>query len=296
MTSDRGRLIIRPARAADKERVLAFCQGTWDWGDYIAYVWDDWLSSPRGRLLVGEIDGEPVAVCRAALPTPSEGWLEGLRVDPSRRGAGIGLEMSRACLAAALDLGASVVRFATRSDNHPIHRIASELGYTRVASYVLASASPDPGDGPPSIELSASGAATAGVGLVGSETYRQTAGLVWEGWSCRKLTLEELDHRRSADEVFVLPADSPAALAVARIDVREVALEIDYLGEVGPWRESTDESIVHLALGLRGLAASRGLARIEAKIPELERVLSAIRRAGFEQTSDFGALWVFQHP
>ena len=36
--------IVRPARAVDKDAVLAFTQNTWEWGDYISYVWEQWLA------------------------------------------------------------------------------------------------------------------------------------------------------------------------------------------------------------------------------------------------------------
>ena len=42
---------IRPARPEDREAVLAFCMHTWDWGDYIESVWDEWLHDPQGKCM-----------------------------------------------------------------------------------------------------------------------------------------------------------------------------------------------------------------------------------------------------
>jgi hypothetical protein len=33
--------VIRRAEAADKNQVLAFCEHTFDWGDYLHLVWKD---------------------------------------------------------------------------------------------------------------------------------------------------------------------------------------------------------------------------------------------------------------
>lgn len=43
---------IRPAVPADREGVLAFSRNTFDWGDFIEHVWDDWLADQAGQLLV----------------------------------------------------------------------------------------------------------------------------------------------------------------------------------------------------------------------------------------------------
>jgi hypothetical protein len=39
---------IRRATAGDRAAVLAFCQDTFSWGDYIDQEWDDWLGDPTG--------------------------------------------------------------------------------------------------------------------------------------------------------------------------------------------------------------------------------------------------------
>jgi hypothetical protein len=49
---------IRDAIKTDKQEVLEFCTDTFQWGDYIHEVWDDWYSDRNGVLLVGEITSE----------------------------------------------------------------------------------------------------------------------------------------------------------------------------------------------------------------------------------------------
>ncbi len=90
--------VIRPARAADKQAVLAFCAHTFDWGDYLPEVWDEWLADARGQLLVATLDEVPVGVAKVTLLTPGEAWLEGLRVNLARtqtQRAGVEAEIGR---------------------------------------------------------------------------------------------------------------------------------------------------------------------------------------------------------
>ena len=41
-------LIIRPARPEDRPAVERICAHTWEWGDYIPEVWEEWLADKRG--------------------------------------------------------------------------------------------------------------------------------------------------------------------------------------------------------------------------------------------------------
>jgi GNAT superfamily N-acetyltransferase len=83
-------LLIRPAQPEDREAALAFTAHTWgEHGDYIHMVWEDWLHSDRGPLLVGVLDGEPVSLVKVTWNSPGEAWMEGMRVHPDRRGQGI---------------------------------------------------------------------------------------------------------------------------------------------------------------------------------------------------------------
>src|SRR5580765_381984 len=90
-------LEVRPAQPGDRDAVLAFCAHTWSDGDYIEYVWDDWLADDRGVLLVGLLDG--------------------MRVDPQYRREGFGRILTSRTLVAARERGASVARLITSSDN-----------------------------------------------------------------------------------------------------------------------------------------------------------------------------------
>src|ERR1700682_4870574 len=55
-------LEVRQAQEHNRQAVLAFCNQTWEWGDYIAYVWDEWLHDENGVLFVATMDEQPVGV------------------------------------------------------------------------------------------------------------------------------------------------------------------------------------------------------------------------------------------
>jgi RimJ/RimL family protein N-acetyltransferase len=128
-------LHLRDAVASDKEPILEFCHQTWDWGDYIEFVWDDWFNDPRGGLRVGEVNGKPVGVNKLTMLTPAEGWMEGMRLNPAYRGRGYAHEFMADMVQLAEAKGAAVIRLATGSSNAPIQRVAMRLGLRKVAEF-----------------------------------------------------------------------------------------------------------------------------------------------------------------
>ncbi len=57
---------------------------------YLDAVYDAWVADREGELIVGEVDGEVVAVGKYSLIPDGSAWLETLRVDPAFQGRGIG--------------------------------------------------------------------------------------------------------------------------------------------------------------------------------------------------------------
>ena len=41
-------MVIRRALDSDKAKVLEFCKNTFEWGDYIETVWDEWKNDLSG--------------------------------------------------------------------------------------------------------------------------------------------------------------------------------------------------------------------------------------------------------
>lgn len=218
-------LLLRDAVASDKEPILEFCHQTWDWGDYIEFVWDEWFNDPRGGLRVGEAGGRPVGVNKLTLLTPQEGWMEGMRLHPDYRGRGYAHQFMADMVQLAAAKGADVIRLATGSSNVPIQRVATRLGLRKVAAFT-----PYNADGLSLTALQAEG------GPAVSETVRRRLGgfyilepadaeAVWQhieasplrsvarlyadGWAWSELTNAKLHKRLRDHQVVARLGDLP---------------------------------------------------------------------------------------
>ena len=139
-------LVVRRARPDDEAAVMAFATQTWHGWDYIPNAWPVWLDADDGVMLVGcRPDGRPIAVSRVALLSPTEGWVEGIRVDPEVRGLDIASDLQTAELAWAATQGVDVVRYATGSDNEASHRLGARDGFALIAEFRALVAQPRSG-------------------------------------------------------------------------------------------------------------------------------------------------------
>jgi hypothetical protein len=147
-------LVVRRAQAGDRDAVLAFATTTWDGWDYMPHAWPVWLVADDGVLLVGTVgptldgrpavdanaeplaEGQPVAVSRVALVSPSEGWVEGIRVDPRVRGLGVATDLQVAELQWLAAHQPAVTRYATSQRNEGSHRLGAHHGFELLARYV----------------------------------------------------------------------------------------------------------------------------------------------------------------
>jgi ribosomal protein S18 acetylase RimI-like enzyme len=287
-------LEIRPARADDRAAVLAFCEGTWDDGDYIAEVWDEWLGDASGALLVGVLEGKPVGVAHLHLVSPEEGWLEGVRVDPALRRHGIGQALALRALVTARERGAGVVRLFTSGDNVPSQRLFESLGFEQVASFVSYAA--------PAQAHTQEAAVPAGAALrrasvadleplwaflEGSNLVPLNGGLILDGWRAKALTSAVLEDRLAAGDVHVLEAWG-VIQGLAIVEARRESRRGPQL--VAQYVDGAAEGISRLALALRGAAAEAGLTRVTLTIPDLLILHDAMDGAGFARRGEYTLL------
>lgn len=128
-------LELRPAKAEDKEAILAFCQQTFAWGDYIHYVYDEWLADPASDMTVATVDGVPVALSRVRYLSPTEAWFEGLRVDPAHRRHGLGKAIAEYNQARTIARGVKVGRAFISGSNTASQTLSAGMGFVQVAQY-----------------------------------------------------------------------------------------------------------------------------------------------------------------
>jgi GNAT superfamily N-acetyltransferase len=282
-------LETRLARQEDKAAVLAFCAQTWEWGDYLPKVWDDWLADQSGRLLVATLDERPVAVMHLRMVSPEEGWLEGMRVDPAVRGQGISRAMGARGREEARALGARVVRLATHSDNSVAQHALDRDDYERIGTFVVYEA---PAEQITGVEMPAP-ATPADLPdvltmLDRSSIFPAMGGLAYHDWAGRALTGALLEQRLAGGDVLLLRQGANLqALAICHPQAEgQPDLQIDYL-------DGATEEAGRLAYGLRAVAAVRGLEQVVLVIPDQLMLRDMLEGIGY-QTEDMGAFWVYE--
>jgi RimJ/RimL family protein N-acetyltransferase len=123
-------VIVRFARLDDRSSILRLVEHTWDWGDYIPEVLDEWLSGSDSRLFVGELDSEIVALTHLSICEGRVGWLEGLRVKEGLRNRGIATLVAQHIAQYARSEGIHKLRMMIYSDNYASIRHAKKSGFS----------------------------------------------------------------------------------------------------------------------------------------------------------------------
>ena len=277
---------IRSARAADKAAVLRFTEHTWEWGDYIPEVWDEWLQEAAGRMLVATLEREPVAVAHVVTVGPAEAWIEGMRVDPNFRQRGIATGLTRRMLAEAVVMGARTIRFATAATNTPIHKMAAALGFRRLSSLLALRADAVAGrselvkagrsDAPRVFDFLGRSSLVAAMGRIASV-----------GWRFRELSPGLVTERLEKGLVRVLSSGAEIrGLAIFEPAVAEVASAVSCA-------DAAEALLPTLAASLKAEASGRSPAEVMVWLPEGAPSLTDFTQAGFTPVTD-RPIWIFE--
>jgi GNAT superfamily N-acetyltransferase len=275
---------IRPARSEDREAVLAFCVETWEWGDYIEHVWDEWLQDPQGKLFIATMDGQPVGVAHIHMLNKTEAWLEGMRVDPAFRRHGIASALIDMQLAEAIRRGATIARLITESTNAGSLRLLERASMHRVGEFAPYQALPATTPSKRQYGLEAPTLAIA-VDLDDiinflnvSNNFPAVGGLYYQGFTAYSITRELLTEKVAAQQIYILRRwDRLDGLAIAepREGHRGRHLFVGYI-------DGTTESISLIAYALRQKLHDLGLESVSASVPDLMMVRDAFVGAEYE--------------
>src|SRR5712691_5285084 len=277
-------LEVRRAQEEDREAVLAFCSQTWEWGDYITYVWDDWLHNENGALFVATMDGQPVGIANIRMLNASEAWLEGMRVDPAYRQHGVGSALAEAQIAEALRRHALIARLITESTNSAAIHLIERSHWRRVNAFAPFHATPlttatrrqygivtptlaTPSDSDEIIDY-----------LNVSNIFPAAGGLYNAGFTAYSITAPLIEQKITAQQIYLLRRwDRLDGLAMIESRERrgEKSLSIGYI-------DGTTESISLLAYALRKMLPDFGLETIHANIPDLMMIRDAFTGAEYE--------------
>ncbi len=274
---------MRPARAEDKHAVIAFCQDTFSWGDYIPEVWDKWFADSTGILLVGLVDEQPVGLLHVALLGPEIAWLEGMRVHPDFRRRGVGTALDAAARARARERGCRLARLATSIQNIPAQKTLATEGYACLVGFNEWQAKP--------VRRRFAGvrvAANADAEKILAawraspliESSRDT--LPDRDWHWHALTRARLSAQIDAGEVRA--ADGGFAILLAFEEKDWSGLSIHALA-------GDAETAYALALAARGEARYRGFPRLEALLVDDPHLNAALERAGYRRQ---GGMFIYE--
>ena len=287
---------VRPAREDDREAVLAFCARTWDDGDYIHYVWEDWLNDTSGALLVATLGGRPVGLAHLRMMSPDEGWIEGVRVDPEARRRGVARVLISRTLVTAHERGATVARYFTSSDNIASQQLFDRFGFVRVAEVLHFTADALGADEREGEEIALTRAVEEDAERIWEWLERSNlaplnGGLEIHEWAAQALSESRLRDHLAAGRVWTL--DELGGLAALAV-VEQVEGESDNADDppiLSVWYcDGSADALGRMGVALSALARAQDLPRVELWLPDLLILRDAMDGAGF---STHEPMWVY---
>ncbi|HEX2172140.1 MAG TPA: GNAT family N-acetyltransferase [Dehalococcoidia bacterium] len=289
MTVPDAEYAVRPARAGDRDAVLAFCQHTWEFGDYIDRVWDCWLADPETVLLVAADPADrPVGLGQVRLVSAAEAWLEGLRVDPGIRRRGLAWLIADSALRTAAERGARVVRFATLATNEPMHRLAPQIGFRRVGAFTFWRADPLPAGEAAGWAVGADPPGEVAAFAADQATIRAMGGLISAGWAFAEpveAVLARWIAQNPTGQIRRPAAGTPRAYAWIEPGEGDQPITIT-------WLATSLADLPEAGRALRRLATERDRPGCHLRLPEGDEFEAAAGAAGFTRLPEPG-FWLY---
>ncbi len=272
--------VLRPALPEDREAIVAFTQETFPWGDYIDRVFDDWLARPDGLTLVAEVHGRAVGLARASLLSPTEAWVQGLRVHPEHRRRRLGYALLNRLAEWAAGQGARVIRLSSEDSNTAAAALIPTVGFRPAGRWMIVEkdglrAGPVPrrngGKRAPAADrLRPAPPAEADAAMIswaGGPLEAAAHGLFSRHWSCRRFTLDDL---AGAARQGTLWQGRPGWLVGER-DRHEFEVH---------WLSTYPEDAPAMLAAALDLAVAAGGDRLEAQLPAVNWLREACEQAG----------------
>ncbi len=274
-------LELRPARPADRERVVEICAGIWEGHDYVPEVFEAWVRDPSGTFQVGEVDGEVVALQRIRPLSREAVWYEGLRVAQTHRRLGIARQMLTAAVGQTSSMGFQEMRLAT-ADSAPRALFESagfrlllqpDLMRARRLEGLEAARMPDPDQ-----------ADRLFPGIQADPAYDLYAHLHVEWDGAYDLTAEELARRAEQGQVRITAGGR--ALAIVDSNPRWGFLSVRFLAGSGA-------ALRDLAAALRFEADLEGLDHVRIWVPEGHPAVGDLQEVGYDFRTELFRLYFY---
>lgn len=266
---------VRPARHQDLAWIVPWTTDTFEWGDYVPQRLPGWIDDADSMPLVCvDESGEMIGVSNTTMLSSHEAWLEGARVHPDHKRAGVGSAMNTAGLDWARGMGARVARLATEAGNNAARRQVESMGYRHTSSWAHTTLFPSERPSvSPTRGMRAAPAAdidAAWLSWVPGELALASRELLAEGWRWRQARPEDLASAAHRGEF----SQSPAGWAIIQ--------QPDESRMRTGWVSTTPEEAPAFIESLLDLARSRDVDEMEVKMAWLPWATEALTRAGGE--------------
>jgi len=278
-------LIVRPARAHDREAMLAITRDVWGGTDYVPFMWERWLRDGTGRLMVAVLHGRVVGLQHVALQPDGSAWLEGIRVAEDVRGGGIGEALLDHGVRWCEEMGCSGARLSTASHNPASNRLVEKRGFRHIGTFYPCSARPleRAVEGTPVRVAHPVDAAIIEEFLNGLRTDATPRCFYTEGWTAYRLTEERLRLLLAVNSVLLSGPTRIQGMAIVTSAVTRTAVRLGFLA-------GSKAAIEALSRRVRMVAAEARLPGIRATVAVDRPGLDALGAAGFDPVQDFDML------
>jgi GNAT superfamily N-acetyltransferase len=280
-------LVLRPARAGDREGMLRITKGVWGGTDYVPYRWQRWLEDACGYLCVATLNGEVVGLHHTSVQSDGSAWLEGIRVDETLRGRGIGAAMLRNGLGWARIAGCSIARLSTSNENESSMQIARKAGLHEVGRYDVLSGPPaDPAERGVQVRLAHAGdLEMLGGLLLNRHPHENLPRFYTKGWTAYRLDAKRLHLLVAAHAVAMAEANDAVSIGIATASVGRPQIRLGYL-------QGPAEGARALASWVQARAGATGMEEVRAILPSEISTRELLQSLGFTASTDFSmVLW-----
>ncbi len=270
------RLVVRPARASDRDSIIEMSKHIWGGLDYLPHAWDKWLEDPNGGLLTVLLDDEPVGVSKVTLLSPGEVWLEGLRLHPKLHGRGLTKQINRVSFREAMKHNPRSVRYATGIGNAASRHLGEIRGFWLAArTHWIWGRTLRKGN--LTGRIASAGELDGVMGFIrATSCYRDTSGLLAIDWKFLELKRERVRALIEAGRVLILPRQGEIR-AAAIFDRSAIDGDI-CLGFV----DGPDDDIKALARDVLRIAGRGRRKNASAMLP-VGRISDLVFDAGYDE-------------
>lgn len=285
------RVVCRPALPRDTPDVMELTRHIWEGHDYIPYVWAKWLADPQGLLAVVEYGSHVVGLAKLTRLSPTDWWMEGLRVHPQYKGRRIASHLNDYLLDYWLRYGAGAVRLVTAAFRVKVHHIAERSGFKKVGEFGTYSAPALP-ESSPSFHPAAPDEVSRVLDFtVKSASLSLSHGLMDTGWQWHRPSIEHLAVAIKAGQAWWW-RKSQGFLTIGE-DTDDDGAPFPYIQLLA----CPMQAIAEMLVDCRRLAGSLGYARVDWTAPLHPDLQPALAAVGFLQEWEHSA-YLFEkfHP